>query len=75
MNFKRTAGSLVAIMLACLWTYASQAHFTAQFTPDLAAGVDQMAEGVHEAFKFTGFSVEEVGYVRYYEACFLRLVT
>ena len=60
MGLSRTIGNIIAIILACLWTYASQAHFTAKLTSELAAGVDESTRTLHRAFESTGFSVNEV---------------
>ena len=56
----KTIGNVVALPLAALWTVASQAHFTAQYTPDLAASIERTTKYVSPAFEFSGLSVEQV---------------
>lgn len=43
-----------------LWTVASQAHFTGKLTPDMNSGISKDIKGMHQAFKFTGMSQEQV---------------
>lgn len=60
MRLARRIGSVIALMLACLWTVASQAHFTDRLTPDIAAGVHRSTTTLHEAFWFLSLSVNQV---------------
>lgn len=60
MPVNDTLGNVLALLLACLWTVATQAHFTAQYTPDLAASVDKTTKYVSPAFEFSGLSVDQV---------------
>ncbi len=60
MTVRRTIGNIIAILLACMWTFATQAHFTSRYTPDFAASIDASTKEVHPAFAFSGLSVEQV---------------
>lgn len=60
MTLRRAVGHVVAIALACLWTFASQAHLTTRLTPDMAAAVDKTYKGMHKAYKPSGLSDEQV---------------
>ena len=60
MTLRRTIGNIIAILLACKWTFASQAHFTSKNTPDFAKSIDASTKAVHPAFAFSGLAVEQV---------------
>jgi hypothetical protein len=60
MSIRHTIGNVIAILLACMWTFASQAHFTSKYTPDFASSIEASTKAVHPAFAFTGLSVEQV---------------
>jgi len=68
MTARRTAGHGIAIALSLMWTFASQAHLTAMFTPDMAAAIDKTCKGIHKAYDFTGMSDESV----WLDACPLK---
>lgn len=60
MGLDRTAGNIIAIVLACLWTFTSQAHLTPKYTPDMADSIQATTKAIHPAFEFSGLSVEQV---------------
>ena len=42
------------LLIAVLYTFAGQAHFTRQFTPELAQHVETMTRSSYAAFWFLG---------------------
>ena len=60
MSIRRTAGNTVAILLAFVWTYASQAHFTAKLTPGVAEDINASTRTIHRAFELSDVSVDQV---------------
>ena len=65
MPFRHIFGNTIALILALPWTYASQAHFTGRFTPDLAARIDASVWTSQHAFSWTGLGNDEVGLCPY----------
>lgn len=49
---RTTISDAAGLVIAALYTFAGQAHFTSRLTPGLAAQVEQMTPNSHKAFWF-----------------------